>query len=283
MPPPLEPPLAVACYWNRPGTVKRLLADGASLSERTPTGREFGGRLQGYSPIDICCHFTRVECLRHLLATGNCDQLDRRGPGPHEETPLLKLCQLAGNTYLTLSRSDVPVVEDPGGLRTRRYRAMVCIKMLLAAGASLEPELMVLEGPSLDELTEVGLNALDLARLLGNVHLVRLLEDETRYTRRYSTRTHARFPRPARYAAAELLRLCYQIESGRYSGVLAPVWIEHVLPFLVSRTSRGALPPIQPTSLLLEVMPTAQIRQIVADGEKAKLELQRRGLVVNTQ
>ena len=76
---------------------------------------------------------------------------------------------------------------------------MVCIKMLLAAGASLEPELMVLEGPSLDELTEVGLNALDLARLLGNVHLVRLLEDETRYTRQYSTRTHARFPRPAPY------------------------------------------------------------------------------------
>ena len=43
------------------------------------------------------------------------------------------------------------------------------------------------------------------------------------------------------------------------------------------------MPPIQPTSLLLEVMPTAQIRQIVADGEEAKLELQRRGLVVNTQ
>ena len=277
MPPPLEPPLAVACYWNRPDVVKRLLAEGASLSERTPTGREFGGRLQGYSPIDICCHFTHAECLKHLLATGNFDQLDQTGPEPHGETPLLKLCQLASDTYLTFSRSDLPVADQPGGIRHRRLRAMICIRMLLAAGASLEPELMLLAGPSPYELTEISCNALDLARLLGNVALTRLLDDETRL--RYSMRTHTRFPRPARYAAAELLRLCYQIESGRYSGVLAPVWIEHVLPFLVSRTSRGALPPMDPYSSFLEGLHGIHLRQLVADGEKAKLELQRRGML----
>ena len=43
---------------------------------------------------------------------------------------------------------------------------------------------------------------------------------------------------PARYAAAELLRLGYQVGSG----ALVPVWSDHVLPLLVTRTSRPFYP-----------------------------------------
>ena len=50
---------------------------------------------------------------------------------------------------------------------------------------------------------------------------------------RYSRKTHGQFPRPARYAAAELLRLGYQVGSG----ALVPVWADHVLPLLVTRTT----------------------------------------------
>ena len=53
--------------------------------------------------------------------------------------------------------------------------------------------------------------------------------------RRLFDRKH---PRPARYAAAELLRLGYQAGSC----ALVPIWADHVLPFLVTRTSRPLYP-----------------------------------------
>ena len=97
----------------------------------------------------------------------------------------------------------------------------------------------------------------EYARQIGNADLLRMLEAAARL--RYSPATHGRFPRPARYAAAELLRLGYQIGSG----ILVPVWAEHVLPLLVSRTSRGAVPSLHPTVLFMDSLSEAEIDAIV--------------------
>ena len=97
----------------------------------------------------------------------------------------------------------------------------------------------------------------DIARRAENEMLVGMLEDAARL--RYSPSTRHKFPRPARYAAAELLRLGYQIGSG----ILVPVWAEHVLPLLVSRTSRGAVPSLHPTVLFMDSLSEAEIDAIV--------------------
>ena len=91
---------------------------------------------------------------------------------------------------------------------------------------------------------------------------------------RYSPATHGRFPRPARYAAAEFLRLGYQIGSG----VLVPVWAEHVIPFLVSRTSRGAVPTLPRSVIFIDALFDEQVEaMLVGDyAEHAALELERR-------
>ncbi len=83
----------------------------------------------------------------------------------------------------------------------------------------------------------------------------------------------------ARYAAAELIRLCYQIEAG----VLADVWAEHVIPFLVCRTTRGAVPSLPRHVLFIDALSDDDVEAML-DGEyaeHAKRELQcRRGLAV---
>ena len=99
-----------------------------------------------------------------------------------------------------------------------------------------------------------------------------MLEDAARL--RYSIASHRRFPPPARYAAAELLRLGYQIGSG----ILVPVWVEHVLPLLVSRTSRSAVPSLPPPELFIDSLSDAQVEAML-DGdyaEHATRELRRR-------
>ena len=113
----------------------------------------------------------------------------------------------------------------------------------------------------------------EYARQIGNADLLRMLEAAARL--RYSPATHGRFPRPARYAAAELLRLGYQIGSG----VLVPVWAEHVIPFLVSRTSRGAAPRVSRQVAFIDALPGGQVEAMLASDDSveraaATLELQ---------
>jgi len=68
--------------------------------------------------------------------------------------------------------------------------------------------------------------------------------------------------------------LGYQIESG----VLTPVWAEHVLPFLVTRTSRGAVPSPPPALLFIDALSESELKKMVACGDAAKVELRRRGI-----
>ena len=110
---------------------------------------------------------------------------------------------------------------------------------------------------SLSDSDMVRHDVFEYARRIGNAELLRMLEAAARL--RYSPSTHRKFPRPARYAAAELLRLGYQIGSG----ILVPVWAEHVLPLLVSRTSRGAVPSLHPTVLFMDSLSEAEIDAIV--------------------
>ncbi len=141
---------------------------------------------------------------------------------------------------------------------------------MVEAGASLEPTLTREQ----DDLWEgdPGDNALDIARRAENDELVRMLEDAARL--RYSIARHRRFPPPARYAAAELLRLGYQIGSG----ILVPVWAEHVLPLLVSRTSRGAVPSLPRPVLFIDAISDSQVTAMLGGkyAAHATLELQRR-------
>ena len=127
---------------------------------------------------------------------------------------------------------------------------------MLEAGASLEPTLTQYD-ESHPWMGHLGDNALDIAQRSGNEKLVGMLAAAA--CLRYSVARHCRFPPPARYAAAELLRLGYQIGSG----ILVPVWAEHVLPLLVSRTSRGAVPSLHPTVLFMDSLSEAEIDAIV--------------------
>ena len=145
---------------------------------------------------------------------------------------------------------------------------MECVRLLLKAGASLEtvvsPIPVSYDGGRTYQNDVY--DPFEYARQSGNADLVRMLEDARRL--RYSPKTHHRFPRPARYAAAELLRLCYQIEDG----VLADVWAEHVIPFLVCRTTKVAF---------IDVLSDEQLVAML-DGdhaEHARRELQRRGWI----
>ena len=66
----------------------------------------------------------------------------------------------------------------------------------------------------------------------------------------------------------------YQIGAG----VLVPVWAEHVLPLLVSRTSRGAVPSLPPPVIFIDSLSDAQVEAML-DGdyaEHAMRELRRR-------
>ena len=66
----------------------------------------------------------------------------------------------------------------------------------------------------------------------------------------------------------------YQIGAG----VLVPVWAEHVLPLLVSRTSRSAVPSLPPPELFIDSLSDAQVEEML-DGdyaEHAMRELRRR-------
>ena len=255
MPPPSRPPLAVACYYNRVDEVKRLLASGADPLEESYIDANDGSplfTLPQQRSMFQCVHFGYAECVKALL-TAQPELVDSGATldkEPDKMSPLL---------YLLSHMASPPnhQLERPGSDPIR------CIRLLLDAGASLEPVVLKIMGGTLTN------DAFRYARMSGNGALVRMLGDAARL--RYSPKTHRRFPRLARYAAAEGLRLGYQIDSG----VLSPVWAEHVRPFLVSRTSRGAVPSLSPASLFINTLSVSELKKIVARGEAAALELRR--------
>lgn len=228
--------------------------------------------------IHVCCYFAHFECLHSLLATGIRGQVDAGfegmdGIGSTEEdtdvTPLLLLCLRANyqNQFDEHAQYRSPAKAHLANAE--------CVKLLLCQGASLEPVLAHEHVAYTHDGRTLGLpgdDALSIAsRARFGLVLVKYLEAHRDL--RYSPKTHANFPRPARYAAAELLRLGYQI-----GGVLAPVWAEHVLPFLVSRTSRGAFLTLPPEVLFIDVLPDNQVEALL-DGdhaEHATRELQHR-------
>ena len=273
-------PLFLACCRNNVNAVKRLLTSGADVLERVPRGPfSFAGGLA----IHACCNFAHVDCLRCLLATGIEEQLDDGRPGGigstqagTDVTPLIALCLRAGHRFPpTIEMDDDSSIDDDvpisllPPLHTVHTATAACVRLLLDAGASLEPAL-VHEHVHMQNDQTLGLPgdvALDIARRAGNEEIVRMLEDAARLE--YSPRRHVRFPLPARYAAAEWLRLGYQIESR----ALVPVWAGHVLPFLVSRTSRGAVP--SPPVLFFDEIYVNDLKNMVTRGTSAKLRLLR--------
>ena len=272
-----KPPLAVACFYNRVDEVKRLLAGGADVLERIPRNsnpvhphhnRRHFSPFAGGLAIHVCCYFAHFECLHSLLATGIRGQVDAGfegmdGIGSTEEdtdvTPLLLLCLRANyqNQFDEHAQYRSPAKAHLANAE--------CVKLLLCQGASLEPVLAHEHVAYTHDGRTLGLpgdDALSIAsRARFGLLLVKYLEAHRDL--RYSPKTHANFPRPARYAAAELLRLGYQI------GVLAPVWAEHVLPFLVSRTSRGAFLTLPPEVLFIDVLPDDQVEALL-DGDHAE-------------
>ena len=290
-----EPPLAVACFYNRVDEVKRLLAGGADVLERIPrnsTPRPPPFNRRRWSPfagglaIHVCCYFAHFECLHSLLATGIRGQVDAGfegmdGIGSTEEdtdvTPLLLLCLRANyqNQFDEHAQYRSPAKAHLANAE--------CVKLLLCQGASLEPVL------AHEHVEYGGFNNRHVDRTLGlpgddalsiasrarfGLVLVKYLEAHRDL--RYSPKTHGHFPRPARYAAAELLRLGYQIGSQ----ALVPVWAEHVLPFLVSRTSRGAVPTLPPQVLFIDALSDDQVGAMLEGdyAEHATLEIERRAV-----
>jgi len=257
IPPPLGPPLAVACYHNRVDEVKRLLASGADPLEESKNSVT----AAQYRPLFLCIHYGYAACVKVLL-TVRPELVDSGATLAMEANkipPLLYLLQQMGNERDYIRHPLEWPGSDPLG----------CVRLLLDAGASLQPVVQGGWGCTYTHL--IGQYAL-WSREKWRKALVRMIGGAARL--RYSTKTHRDFPRPARYAAAELLRLGYQIESG----VLTPVWAEHVLPFLVTRTSRGAVPSPPPALLFIDALSESELKKMVACGDAAKLELRRRGI-----
>ena len=199
-----------------------------------------------------CMRFGYAECLKALL-TAQIDLVDSlqiersRLAYPHGVPPLLHLlCNMAEYSY---------------AFRFAVSDEFECLRLLLDAGASLEA--VVVQVGNMP--APIRHDAFEYARESGRGgRALRMLEEAAQL--RYSIKTHGRFPRPARYAAAELLRLGYQIESG----ILAPVWAEHVLPLLVSRTSRGAAPPVSLKVLFIDALDDGQVEAMLTSDDSAE-------------
>jgi hypothetical protein len=279
MPPPREPPLSVACYYNRVDEVRRLLAEGAD-----PLAVAGGkGMTNRYPAIFQCAIRGHAECMKALL-TAQIDLVDsvkateRRVRSATEGAPpLMHLLYGLGTTDAKRYPSVRP--EPPRFAIRPESDPFECVRLLLKAGASLEtvvsPIPVSYDGGRTYQNDVY--DPFEYARQSGIAALVRMLEDARRL--RYSPKTHHRFPQPARYAAAELLRLGYQIGAG----ALVPVWAEHVIPFLVCRTTRGAVPSLPRHVLFIDALSDDEVEAML-DGEyaaHAKRELQcRRGLAV---
>ena len=250
MPPPHGPDIVVKCYHGDATGVMDAIAAGADVLEIVQPRSDKPDPERGIA-LHQACFYAHVDCVRALLATECYKQLDWR-QAKSGVTPLMLLC---------LREFDGPCFINPN----QAADTLPCVELLLEAGAALEPKtrrryISVSARPDIDLSYELrrgrvgdsgrggwGLTALDIAYLSERSDIVRALKEAA--SLRYSVQTHRRFPRPARYAAAHSLRLGYQIGSG----ALVPVWAGRVLPFLISRTSRGPAPARLPDKATIAV------------------------------
>lgn len=269
------PEIALDCWHGRVDLLRARLEAGADVLQLVRPTRMPPGSFRlnpragvtGYDGISlhVACIFARVDCVRALLKTENVEQIDWRRDRDGA-TPLVAL-------LLRVIDEGVEPFMNPNQM----FDTLACVRLLLDAGAALDPvttEVCEMQPPYFEEDSSYdseeeevsgyfcipdGFAAVDVARMAQTCgpagrrrrakaegaapakdaaesaaldHLVRMLEDAARL--RYAPATHRRFPRPARRYAARLLRLGLRIRSG----ALAPVFAHHVLPFLVSRTSR---------------------------------------------
>ena len=282
MPPPVNNPLAAACYYDQPDIVKALLASGAD-----PLAGGDRGDLAIFRSLFCAIRHPNarsVTCIELLLATDKFELVAQRGSTCSPSlTPLVGfLSDMADDPHYDTPLEPTPPPGWPADKWATKLAnkenywsaklAIVCL--LLDAGASLEPLKEAARGERPGRIHDV----FEHARVIGNAGIMRVLEEAARL--RYSPKTHGRFPRPARYAAAEVLRLGYQIGSQ----ALVPVWAEHVLPFLVSRTSRGSTPTPPRSVLFIDALSDEQVEAMLEGdyAEHATRELQRRADGGNT-
>lgn len=161
----------------------------------------FGDWHRGIPAIHECIIHAQPACLEAFVATGNLEVLEQ----VH-----------CGLTPLELAIENI--VEENYCCTVCGSKILECVKILIDAGADIGP-------------VQVWNWEYDF-----DLELESMLEDA--WSLRFSRLTHHKFPLPARTYAAETLRLGYQIASKSGSGALPPVWEEHVMPFLVDRTSR---------------------------------------------
>ena len=247
---PLADGLSRACFDGDLASVQQYLAEGADLlaprPARGPAKQCMDSTDSVFLAIHDCSLFARADCLRALVATGNLAQLDQ---ATYTSKPRSYGYSMDLTPLMILFRDAVVALHPP---LVYRYRhppgdVLACVRILINAGASFDYKatrddnyirhvMNACLSRTVDNNTTIGWDVFDYARELGNRDIVNVLEEAARL--RYSRKTHRKHPRPARYAAAELLRLGYQVGSG----ALVPVWSDHVLPLLVTRTSRPLYP-----------------------------------------
>merc|ERR1712176_189638 len=204
--------------------------------------KHIGLKPDQYSPLSklkLACTIGDAEAVKNLLASG-LDPLATGAPIDwHHDTPAIHHCIVraqpacleafvaTGNlevleqvhcdlTPLELAIENI--VEENYCCTVCASKILECVKILIEAGADIGPVRIWNWEYDFD------------------LELESMLEDA--WSLRFSRLTHHKFPRPARAFAGEALRLGYQLASKIGSGALPSVWEEHIMPFLVARTSR---------------------------------------------
>ena len=225
------PPIAVAAYLGDSAEIKRLVDTGADVME--PTVFEQYPHHGGGLAIHQACHFGDSEALAALLSADTPAQLNARNLDS-------SMGSSKGLTPLMIVANKVSFVWRAGTIGHGRSDYLKCAQLLLDAGVDLHPR------------TPSGERAVDLARKYlkgkckaqaegdGVAHcLVELLERAEAL--RYSAATHRSFPKPARDFARSLLMLgrnLVQTLMPDRAFELLEVWAAHVMPKIVSRSSR---------------------------------------------
>ena len=204
------------------------------------SGEQHRSSTAGQIALHTACHMGRPEVVR-LLLTEDLLQLDV--VAPHDGlTPLLSAC----STNLGHRGSACP---------NDRIDRPECVRLLLDAGASLDPvfwhdpdegyragrELEPLEDRSILVL----LHPLDAAKRAGNLECARLITAAMALS--HSPAAHRHFPPNARAYAVTLLGLGVQVAAAKLpparQGAFLDVWVGGVIPQLVRRDSRTPGPP----------------------------------------
>ena len=253
MPPPSYPELCTAAYFGNHDQARKLLATGSSVFDPQKvagskilqreeyeatifsSGEEMHtDSLAGQIALHTACHMARPEVVRLLLAE-DLLQLDVARPFDGF-TPLLSACRT------NLEHSPLCPAD--------KIDRAECVRLLLDAGASLDPVLCRnLRSPTSPHFApgeeRVQVTPLDAAKGAGNLDCARLIATAMALT--HSPAAHRHFPPPARAYAVALLGLGVQVAAAKLpvarQCAFLDVWVACVLPQLVSRDSCTPGPP----------------------------------------